>query len=513
MNLSELQKQIDVIRPSLSAEGRILVELFMPFCEDLWKMNMALGEENKHLRSENELLWKENKLVKEENKRLKDQLAKNSKNSSKPPSQDGLKSKKSRSLRTPSGKKRGGQKGHTGQGAKLKEDPDNIIRYKLEQCPDCKQSLKETPLDDLIRKQIEEIPPIRTIVTEYQIEVKTCPCCEQRWQAVGYPEEVIHEYQYGPRVKAISLYLSAYQFLPVKRIKEMLSVFGLNLSTGTLDNFRKSAARELDSFMDLLKQSIIASSAGFFDETGMKVNGKNNWVHVAATKTLSLFKLHVNRGTQAHDAIGILAFFLGIAHRDGYRSYNGYEHILFSLCCAHLLRELKFAIEQDGQKDWAQPLINLLIEIKSKVDHSDSGLLDVRWQGRFRKKYRQYLDLGFEQNPPAIRPSGQVKGATAQSKTYNLLLRLRDHEQQVLRFMTHPNAEFDNNQAERDLRMNKVRAKVSGGFRSFQAGEQFMKIRSLVATAIKQGREPIEALVQLCTPGNNEYMQLAAYPE
>jgi transposase/regulator of replication initiation timing len=527
MNFAELKEQVDLITPKLSAEGRGLVALFMPFCESLWNENQALRSESEALRKENTELKIENTELKSENtelkieikelkielKELKDRLAKNSGNSSKPPSQDGYKSPAKRSMRAPTGKRPGGQKGHPGQGGKLKSDPDEIIKYSVDQCPDCHQSLKEQPVDELIRKQIEDIPPIKTIVTEYQIEVKTCPCCGQRWMAGGCPKEIIHEFQYGPRVKAISLYLSAYQFIPVKRAAEMLQIFGIQLSWGTLDNFRSSAAGKLDGFIDQLKQSIAQSEAGFFDETGIKVKGVIHWIHVASTKALSLFGLSTKRGVEAHKTMGVLDSFTGVAHHDGFRPYKEYKNATHSLCCAHLLRELKFAIDRDNQKQWAAPMIKLLVDIKHRVEKQDKKVLDVRWQGRYRKKYQQYIEQGSILNPAAPRSIDQKRGATAQSKTRNLLLRLRDYEDDVLRFMTHPAAEFDNNQAERDLRMNKVRAKVSGGFRSFKAGEEFMKIRSFIATAVKQGFCPIESLVQLCSTGNLEYLKMAKHPE
>lgn len=158
-------------------------------------------------------------------------------------------------------------------------------------------------------------------------------------------------------------------------------------------------------------------------------------------------------------------------------------------------------------------LIELLLQIKRQVEKSTQGTVDRRWQGRHRKRYRELLRIGLDKNPPAVKANGNQHGRTAQTKTVNLLLRLRDKEDEVLRFMTHALAQFDNNQAERDLRMNKVRQKVSGGFRSLEAAQEFMDIRSFVATAIKRGPDPVEELVSLFTPGNDDYMRLARHPE
>jgi transposase len=444
-------------------------------------------------------------------KKLEDQLAVNSSNSSKPPSKDDFKLSKKRSLRKVSGKKPGGQPGHKGVGGQLKDDPDEIVRYLVEACPDCGRDLKSQPVDEIIRRQIEDLPPIKTIVTEHQVEIKTCPCCATTWQAGGCP--AVYAFEYGSRIKAISVYLSAFQFIPAQRTKQMLSTLGVELSTGTLDNFRKRASQQLVGFVKQLRQSVIASRAAFFDETGMKVSGIGHWVHVAATSLFTLFLLHPKRGRQAHDEMDVLAHYRGILHRDDYHSYYNYPEATHSLCCAHLQRDLIFAKDRDQQGEWATPLIKLMIKIKEHAERSQTKTVCLSWQGRYRKQYRQLITQGLSKNPVKVKKNGSKRGRTAQTKTVNLLLRLRDKEDEVLRFMTHTDARYDNNQAERDLRMNKVRQKISGGFRSLTAGQEFMNIRSLVSTAIKQNADPVEELVKLFTPGNNDYMRLAGNPE
>jgi transposase len=444
-------------------------------------------------------------------KKLEDQLALSSANSSTPPSKDDFKPSKKRSLRKVSGKKPGGQPGHLGKGGVLKDNPDTIHRYVVTECPDCRVNLSQLRVDELIRRQVEDLPPIKTIVTEHQIEVKTCPCCRVQWQAGGCP--VDHEFEYGPRIKAIGVYLSAFQFIPALRTKQLLSTLGVDLSTGTLDNFRKRAHRELAAFTEQLRQSIIGSSAAFFDETGMKVRGVGHWVHVAATTLFSLFILHRKRGRAAHEKMGVLPHYRGILHRDDYHSYHNYPAATHALCCAHLQRDLIFAKERDGQTSWAGPMIDLLLSIKAASERGQGATVDVRWQGRFRKRYRELIATGLAANPIKVKENGSRRGKTAQTKTVNLLLRLRDKEDEVLRFMTHADARYDNNQAERDLRMNKVRQKISGGFRSAKAGEEFMSIRSFIATAVKGKADPVEELVKLFTPGNTDYMRLALPPE
>ncbi|PSR13115.1 MAG: hypothetical protein C7N36_09355 [Bacteroidetes bacterium] len=347
-------------------------------------------------------------------------------------------------MRKKSNKLAGGQHGHKGQGGKLKDHPDDTILLTVDHCPDCDFDLRPIPVEELIRRQIEELPPIKT--------------------------------------------------------------------TGSLNNFRRAAANELADFKAAITQTLRQADAAHFDETGIKVDGENHWIHVCCTKLFSLFTIHRRRGKIAHDEMGILPHFTGTAHRDGYKSYDDYLQFLNSLCNAHHIRELKFAIERDGQEQWAKPMIELLLKIKKQVDASPQAIADIRWQGRYLIEYQHLVDLGLKLNPAAQRPDGQIKGRTKQSKTHNLLIRLRDRQDDTLRFMTDPMAKFDNNQAERDLRMNKVRAKVSGGFRSIIAAEQFMIIRSLVSTAVKQAFCPMQILMHVFTPGNKEYLKLATYP-
>ncbi|NJO86831.1 MAG: IS66 family transposase [Lewinella sp.] len=378
----------------------------------------------------------------------------------------------------------------------MSDSPDHTIPYTVDICEDCRKDLRSVPADEILRKQVEDIPPLPTIITEHQVEIKTCPCCSARWQAGGCP--VTHEFEYGLRIKAISVYLSAFQFIPALRTKQMLKVFGVELSAGTLDNCRKRAARELTGFTEQLRQSILSSSAAFFDETGMKVKGIGYWVHVAASCLFSLFMLHRKRGKEAHKQMDVLPHYQGILHRDDYHSYHDYPKATHSLCCAHLQRDLVFAKDRDGQGQWADPLLDLLVKIKEQAERSDTGRVDVRWQGRYRKRYRELIATGLKFNPPRTKSDGNQRGKTAQTKTVNLLFRLRAKENEVLPFMTHAHARYDNNQAERDLRMNKVRQKVSGGFRSSTAGQEFMTIRSFVATAVKRKAEPVEELVISC---------------
>lgn len=288
MDVSQLQNQVDRVGATLSGEGKELVTLLM---------GVIVAQDARI-------------------KALEDQLSKHSGNSSKPPSQDIFRTPKARSLRKGSGKSPGGQPGHQGKGGQLKGNADCIVEYPVAACPACGVDLSTTPADYIICKQIEDLPPIKTFVEEHRIQVKTCPCCQQQWKAQGCPAHVQHSFAYGPRVKALAIYLSAFQFIPAQRTKQLMATLGVVLSTGSLDNFRQAAGRELGAFQDALRKCVLTSAAAFFDETGVKVQGIGHWVHVACTARIaaqmfSLFMLHPKRGRKAHQDMAVLADFQG----------------------------------------------------------------------------------------------------------------------------------------------------------------------------------------------------------
>ena len=438
---------------------------------------------------------------------LEDRLSKNSSNSSKPPSSDAPGAKQTKSLRTKSNKSSGGQPGHRGHKLELSADVDQIIPHRVEACPDCDYSLVDQPLDELIRKQIWDIPPLKIHVTEHQVEVKTCPCCGMTWQGGSLPTHIRHEVEYGPGIKALGVYLQCHHQLPMKRSCQLMSdLFGLSISQGSLANFTQSAHRLLGDFEQGLEDRILASPSAHFDETGIRLYKKNYWLHTSSTDQHTLFQLHANRGRQALDQIGILPQYEGIAHHDSYSSYAAYTQCEHSLCNAHLLRELTF-LEEQHQQHWAGQLKGLLCRIKAGVDRSATACLDSRWQGRYRKEFQDLVEQGLRANPLPPKIPGK-KGRTAKSKARNLLERLQKYESDFLRFMVDPDAAFDNNQAERDLRMNKVKMKISGCFRSEQAAQAFMRVRSFLVTAQKQTVNVWMALKDVFSPKPELYLRL-----
>jgi transposase len=508
VNYAELLKAVENFVPELGLFGRKLYDLIMPFVKFLQDEIQRLNERLQIATTELELLRKENK-------ELKDKQGTNSSNSSKPPSQDPNRPKKERSQRGKTEKQPGGQPGHKGQGGHLSAAPTNVHEYNVEICPECQVDLKNVAPDEVIVRQVEDIPKVESVFDEYRIQVKTCPKCNKTWKGEGCPEHIIHDHQYGPNTKAFALVLSSVHMIPVLRVKEILSVMGLHhISPGTLSNFQKAASKRLnEKFIPLLKNRIINASRGHFDETSSVVNKKNHWVHVAATLLLCHYGIHKNRGTKAMEDIGILPHFKGVAHTDCLSAYKRFKQFIKSLCNAHIIRELQGAIDRNAEdKEWATALRKLLLDAKDIVEASEEQILDPILQKSVRIMFLTYLADGLELNPELERTPNK-KGNLKQSKTHNLLMRLWRDADSFLRFTTDPNAVFDNNLAERSLRMNKVKMKVSGCYRSFEAAEEFMNVRSLVATARKQGKCAMEMIVSLFTPQDEKYLELLLTPE
>ena len=442
-------------------------------------------------------------------KELEDQIAKNSRNSSKPPSSDGLNHKKTESLRPKSNRKTGGQPGHKGHKLELRSDPDQVILHRLESCPNCDTDLSKQEVEEIARKQIWDIPPIKLHVIEHQQEIKTCSCCGITWQAGGLPEHIKNEVEYGPGIKALGVYLQHHQHLPMKRGCELMQeLFSIPISQASLSNFSQNANRRLTDFESLVHQCILDSEAGHFDETGIRLFKKNYWLHTSSTLNHVLYVVHPKRGGAALQDIGILPNYQGVAHHDAYSPYLALTKLNRSLCNAHVLRELTFALEQK-QQSWAGEMISLLCRIKKKVDQSPHACLDTRWQGRYRKQFQKIINEGLELNPPPKEKSGK-RGRTKKTKMRNLLERLNKYQDEYLKFMSDPNAQFDNNLAERDLRMIKVKMKISGCFRSWEGSQASARIRSFIMTAQKQSVNIMMALKDVFSPKPNVYLQLTS---
>ncbi len=427
---------------------------------------------------------------------LEAQLAKNSRNSSKPPSIDGLNKPPVRSLRKPSGKKQGGQPGHKGHTLKMVEHPQRRVVHRVEQCEHCKASLSEVEASRVENRQVFDLPEINIEVTEHQVEVKECPVCGRRNKA-SFPEGVDQLTQYGSRMKSLAVYLNQNHHIPVERTRDILfDLYGHAPCAATIIAAGEEMAKKVESVNDMVKEYLVKTEEPLHsDETGMRVAGKLHWTHVASTEQATYLEVHSKRGREAMDDIGILPNRQGVVVHDGYSSYKGYTDAIHALCNAHHLRELVFVVEQYGQ-EWAEEMIELLLEIKEAVEKAkeegERQLIDVQ-RADFERRYDMLIEKGLQINlSPDV--GGKKRGRKKQSKPKNLLDRLKCYKKEVLAFMYDFNVPFDNNLAERDLRMVKLKQKVSGSFRTKEGAQTFCKIRSYISTCRKNGQRVFEML-------------------
>jgi transposase len=432
---------------------------------------------------------------------LEDRLAKNSRNSGKPPSSDDPVEPKPKSLRRTSAKKPGAQEGHPGRTLSLVEDPHHVVVHDPEECEECGELLSGVLIaSGYERRQVVDVPPLLALeVTEHRARRKRCPGCGRTTKAAFPLEARTQEgVGYGPGIKALMVYLMEYQLLPYERASELLEdLFGEPAPrAGTLYSALKRCFEGLEQTEEAIKEGLVggAEVVGGFDETGLRVEGKGMWVHVASTAKLTHYAVHPKRGAQATKEIGILPLFKGVAMHDGLSSYWHYEQCAHALCNAHHLRELTF-LEEEHQQEWAGRMKALLLEIEEAVcEESASGgrYLAPERAREFEMRYQHLLEAGLKANPPPLRTG--KKGRPKQSKGKNLVDRLEKHRSEVLRFMYDFRVPFDNNQAERDIRMVKVRQKISGCFRTRRGAEMFCRIRGYISTMRKQGENVLAAL-------------------
>lgn len=431
--------------------------------------------------------------------KLEAQLAKNSHNSSKPPSSDGLKKKmRMKSQRKKSGKKSGGQKGHNGKSLKMSDSPDEIKKLHISSCSCCGESLEDIETKWHDKRQVFELPKVSVTITEYQAEVKECPHCGSECKA-EFPEGITHKVQYGNHLRAMIIYFRNYELIPVERVAELFKdIFGISLSEGTVVNTTKRCAIALSGFEHWVRNKIMGSPVVNFDETGVNINGSLHWLHSASTSSLTSYFVHKKRGTEAFDAMGILPFFKGKAVHDHWKPYFKYS-CSHALCNAHHLRELTFVYEHHKQQ-WAKKMIDFLCEIKLSVEtcREKGEIIDPTLIKKYERKYRRIVKEGLNANPPPEMITVKRRGRKKRGKVLCLLDRLNNYRKETLAFLYNPNVPFDNNLAERDIRMVKVQQKISGLFRSYNGAEQFCLIRSYISTVKKQGVCVLSALEKIC---------------
>jgi transposase len=421
---------------------------------------------------------------------------KDSHNSSRPPSSDPPWSKRTRSLRRPSGRLAGGQRGHRGVTLRLAVRPDRIVEHRPQECRGCHAPLSAAQVVRHHRQQVVEVVPARLRVTEHRLAVVRCHSCGRTTQG-EFSGSVRSGVQYGPGVKARVLYLQQYQLLPYGRTSEaMRDLFGCQLSAGTVANMVRECASGLVETELQIKHGLRRSPVIHADETGLRINGRLGYVHVASTPRLTHYASAAHRGQTAITEINVLPGYRGTCVHDGWLAYTHYTKCRHALCGVHLLRELTYFAELSAEtKLWANSLKELLLEMKREVE-------GVREEGRKHLDYERLTSLiesydhlvaaGLRAQPPPELPQQVCKQAR------NLLRRLERRKEEVLLFLTDFSVPFDNNQAERDLRMIKLQQKTSGCFRTQDGARRFCRIRSYLSTARKQGRGVLHALESAC---------------
>lgn len=426
---------------------------------------------------------------------LQDQVSKNSRNSSKPPSSDGLKKPKTRSLRQKGKRPLGGQPGHKGNTLKMVAEPDHVELHPLLHCPHCQTDLSEIEAVGHEKRQVWDIPPVRLEVTEHQVELKPCPGCGQQVKG-AFPAEVSQATQYGSRLKAQTSYLNVYHFIPLARTEELLTDFyGQAPAEAVVLQANDYLAQQVKPSLDSVRQHLLNAPAVHFDESGLRVENELQWLHVASTTGLTHYHVHPKRGQEGMDAGGILPEFNGKAVHDHFSSYLQFDTSQHCFCNAHHLRELQFVTEQ-YQQSWATELAHLLLTIKAEVAATPEPAMRLPADrlAYYEVEYDRLMCQGLAANPPPTNPPPPTRGRPKQSPPKNLLDRLVKHKSGVLAFMYDFAVPFDNNLAERDVRMVKVKQKVSGAFRTKNGADTFCALRSYISTARKQGQNVIEAL-------------------
>jgi len=408
---------------------------------------------------------------------LESQLNQNSSNSSKAPSTDW---KSAKIGRVSSGAKAGGQAGHKGNFLKIEREADEIVNMKPSGCAVCGKelhvtegSVKET------RKQIDV--EIRSKVTKYeQVEV-VCPCCNSV-NREEFPEGVKSQVSYGERARSFGVLMTGYANVSYGKTRKIMNdVLEIPISAGTLVNHTKEFAAKSNPVLKEIAECVKTSEIGHFDETSMRVNGRNHWLHTAGNAEATYNTVHASRGYAGTDGNGVLKEFKGVAVHDCLPQYFAYENCAHAVCNAHLLRELQGVIDS-RQQGWARSMQRLLLDMKDSVDgHKAAGetVLPEELKQNFHRRYDRILVFGDCENPRA--------DSKKQSKSRNLLDRFIQRRTEITRFADNFAVPFTNNQAERDIRNAKVKMKVSGGFRSGEGAENFAKISSVIGTATKQG--------------------------
>ena len=439
-------------------------------------------------------------VMQERIQQLEGQLALNSRNSSRPPSSDGLRKPAPKSLRASGMRPNGGQTGHEGNTLRQSVHVDEaIVHRSAPHCSVCQQELHEHTITET--RQVFELPQLAMRTVAHQQMRSICQCGAVHLGA--WPAGVNAPAQYGASIKAVAVHLNQYHLVPLARTAALMQdLYGVHLSQASIQSFAQDAAQALRPTVGAIAQGVQSAPVVHADESGIRIQGQLHWLHCAVTATLTWLAPHAKRGTLAFEALGLLEGVQGVLVHDGLISYKGL-HCTHSLCNAHHIRELVYVHEQDELwNGWAQAMINLLLQALAEVDRCGGPLSQSR-QDWYEAQWSALLERGESFNPPKQRMGTSQdaglasRGRLKQSKATNLLKRLRDYRQDVWRFMREHAVPFTNNLAEQALRMAKVKQKISGCFRTEHGAQTFFTIRSYLATMHKQKHNLFACLVSV----------------
>jgi transposase len=461
-----------------------------------WGENMTLNEQIIILTSENQKLREENQALKKENQMLRDiinkletrlteleaqlrqaKLNKDSRNSSKPPSTDIFTPKRNQSLRISSGKKSGGQPGHKGTTLQMSETPDEIIDLSPDYCNKCGCSLEHESPHFESKRQEFDIPLIRVTVKEYRLNSKKCPRCGHN-QATEFPQRITNNVQYGVNVESLITYLSVYQYLPYRRLKECLKhSFKIDVSEGTINNIIKRMAFKAQPIYNKIKETISQSNQVGSDETSVKVDGVKHWIWVWQTELSTYITASKSRGMKAIENVFPFGLQKSILNTDRWAAQLKTKSAGHQLCISHLLRDLNY-IEEVDKIDWSKRLKELLqkgIDLKKQqLEYSKDNPLVVELE--------QELEILLKEEIPQ----------KAYKKSYTLQKSLLKHRDSILTFLYNKETPADNNASERAIRNAKVKQKVSGQFKTGQ--QDFCVLRSVIDTCKKRSIDIFNSL-------------------
>jgi transposase len=435
------------------------------------------------------------KIIEQQKERISElerRLGLDSSNSSKPPSSDGLrKPTRVQSLRVKSGKKPGGQFGHKGVTLQQVKTPDFIEYHQANCCPNCMHNLASVPVASVYKRQVFELPEIKKpVVTEHQFVSKICPGCNKKVEApIG--DFAKAPVQYGPQTKAVVAYLNVHNLIPEDRVTQIMEgLFGMPLSVATIENIVQSCATNTKQVVSEIEIALKAAAAKGADESSFRINNKTQWLHTLCNDKFVHYRPSEKRGDIPQNLSGVVVH----DHFAPYVAKMG--NVQHSFCNAHHLRELK-AVASIDKEPWARSLSRLLL-LGYQVTQQSPQNITTQWLAKFTKLYHKIIDTGIANHDELGVLKKPNRGRVKRRPGHNLLLRLKNRSDDVLRFLHNPDVPFTNNLAEQSLRMIKVKQKISGCFRTFDGADAFSTVRSYTATAQKQKINVLDALALAC---------------